>query len=133
MTQTVLADTGPLYAAVDPDDQYHARAAAELRRLETAGWDVAITYPTLLEAYTLVMQRLGVSVAHRWLDEIAGAVALILPIPDDYTSAIVGVRAYPDQRLTLTDLTLGAVSIRLNRPVWTYDHHFDMLKVTVWR
>jgi len=26
VTRAVLADTGPLYAAVDPDAQYHARA-----------------------------------------------------------------------------------------------------------
>jgi hypothetical protein len=33
MKRVVLADTGPLYAAVDPDDQYHGRAQRELKRL----------------------------------------------------------------------------------------------------
>jgi predicted nucleic acid-binding protein len=133
MRRGVLADTGPLYAAVDPDDQYHARARAELDRLDAAGLGVAIAYPTLLEAYTLVMQRLGTVIAQRWLDEIAGAVALVQPTADDYSSAMLRVRAYPDQRLTLTDLVVATVSDRLACPVWTYDHHFDLLRVVVWR
>lgn len=82
MRRTVLADTGPLYAAVDSDDQYHRRAQTELRRLQEDGWGVALPYSTLLEAYTLVMERLGIAVAHQWLDEIAGAATLILPISE---------------------------------------------------
>jgi len=133
MRRTALADTGPLYAAVDPDDQYHNRAQMELRRLQGDGWGVAITYPTLLEAYTLVMQRLGIAVAHQWLDEVADAAALILPTADDYASAIRRIPAFPDQRLTLTDLVLATMSLRLGAPVWTYDHHFDLLQAAVWR
>lgn len=29
-----LADTGPLYAALDPDDQYHEQAQAEYNQFE---------------------------------------------------------------------------------------------------
>jgi predicted nucleic acid-binding protein len=133
MRRTVLADTGPLYAAVDPNDQYHSHAQSELSRLQGDGWGVAITYPTLLEAYTLVMQRLGVTAAHQWLDEVAGAAMLILPMSDDYASALHRVRAYADQRLTLTDLVLATMSLRLGIPIWTYGHHFDLLQSTIWR
>jgi len=59
MKGAVLADTGPLYAAVDPDDEYHARAQRELKRLARDKREVVIAYPTLLEAYTLVLYRLG--------------------------------------------------------------------------
>jgi predicted nucleic acid-binding protein len=131
--RTVLADTGPLYAAVDPDDQYHQRAQGELARLRDDGWSIAITYPTLLEAYTLVIQRLGIASAHQWLDEIAASAVLVLPIADDYASAIRRVRAYADQRLTLTDLVLATIGLRLAAPVWTYDHHFDLLQAVIWR
>jgi len=133
MRRSVLADTGPLYAAVDPDDQYHLQAHEEMDRLEAAGLGVVIAYPTLLEAYTLVMQRLGIATAHRWLDEITDAAALIHPTPDDYASALLRIRAYTDQRLTLTDIVLATMSARLSCPVWTYDHHFDLLRVAVWR
>ena len=45
MRRTVLVDTGPLYAAVDADDQYHSRAQMELGRLRDGGWGIAIIYP----------------------------------------------------------------------------------------
>ncbi len=133
MIHTILADTGPLYAAVDPDDQYHRRAQRELGRVQAEGWQTAVVYPTLFEAYTLVMQRLGIPVAHRWLDEITGAVTLPTPTAEDFVRALERLHAYRDQRLTLTDTMLATVSIRLACPVWTYDHHFDLLQVTVWR
>ena len=63
MKRTVLADTGPLYAAVDPDDAYHARAHRELKRLVHDKCEVVVAYPTLLEAYTLVLYRLGMQAA----------------------------------------------------------------------
>ncbi len=59
MKRAVLADSGPLYAAVDPDDAHHARAHRELNRLARDKHEVLIAYPTLLEAYTLVLFRLG--------------------------------------------------------------------------
>jgi len=31
MTHGVLADAGPLYAAVDPEDAHHKRAAREMQ------------------------------------------------------------------------------------------------------
>jgi predicted nucleic acid-binding protein len=49
--RAVLADTGPLYAAVDPDDQYHERAQKQLQVLEDEGLSILLAYPTLLEAY----------------------------------------------------------------------------------
>ncbi|MGH9327402.1 MAG: hypothetical protein ACRD2B_12060 [Terriglobia bacterium] len=50
----VLADTGPLYAAVDPEDA-HQRSQRELPRLVRERRDVVVPYPTLLECYTLVL------------------------------------------------------------------------------
>src|SRR2546421_667732 len=47
VTDIVLSDTGPLYALADPSDQYHRRAAGELRRIIKEGRVVAIAYPTL--------------------------------------------------------------------------------------
>ncbi len=60
----VLADTGPLYAALDPDDTYHARAQEEITKLNRAGVNVAVIYPILQEAYSLILYRLGTRSAH---------------------------------------------------------------------
>lgn len=59
MRRTVIADTGPLYAATDRDDQHHLRAQRELERLTREKHELVIAYPTLLEGYTLVLYRLG--------------------------------------------------------------------------
>jgi predicted nucleic acid-binding protein len=47
----VLADTGPLYAALDPEDAHHQQSQRELKRLVRERRDILVPYPTLLEAY----------------------------------------------------------------------------------
>ncbi|MFZ1029942.1 MAG: hypothetical protein WAN66_27370 [Limnoraphis robusta] len=45
--RAVIADTGPLYAAFDPSDQYHIQSQAELQRLAQESLEVIILYPTV--------------------------------------------------------------------------------------
>ena len=80
MRRAVLADTGPLYAAVDPDDAHHQRAHRELQRLARDKREVLVAYPTLLKAYTLVLFRLGKTVSSRWLTDLAQGAALIVAV-----------------------------------------------------
>jgi predicted nucleic acid-binding protein len=128
----VLADTGPLYAATDPDDAHHKRSRRELRRLADENYEIIVAYPTLLEAYTLVLFRLGEAAAMRWLEEMAGA-ALVNPSADDYRQAVVRVQSLKDQSVTLFDALVASLAGRLGLEVWTYDHHFDVMRVAVWR
>jgi len=128
----VLADTGPLYAATDPDDAHHKRSRRELRRLADENYEIIVAYPTLLEAYTLVLFRLGETAATRWLEEMAGA-ALVNPSADDYRQAVVTVQSLKDQSITLFDALVASLAGRLGLEVWTYDHHFDVMRVAVWR
>jgi predicted nucleic acid-binding protein len=132
MRPAVLADTGPLYAAADPDDAHHERARQELRRLAREKREVVVAYPTLLEAYTLVLFRLGKSTASRWLSDMTSA-ALVNPGPEDYRQAVARIHALADQPITLFDATVAALASRLGIEVWTYDHHFDLMRVEVWR
>ncbi len=133
MTRAVLVDTGPLYAAVDPDDQYHARAREQLQSLVDEELSVVLAYPILLEAYTLIRYRLGSTSAYDWLEDVREGSAWINPSPRDYREATSLVRRFPDQPITLFDATLAIVASRLNLPVWTYDHHFDSMGTAVWR
>ena len=128
----MLADTGPLYAATDPDDAHHKRSRRELRRLADENYEIIVAYPTLLEAYTLVLFRLGETAAMRWLEEMAGA-ALVNPSADDYRQAVVRVQSLKDQSITLFDALVASLAGRLGLEVWTYDHHFDVMRVAVWR
>ena len=130
--RAVLADTGPLYAAVDPEDAHHARAILELQKLNRDRQEIVILYSTLLEAYSLIMFRLGRDVASHWLLDVAQT-ALVNPTSEDYWQAAARIRALTDQSITLFDAVAAVVAIRLKVDVWTYDHHFDVMRVGVWR
>lgn len=132
MTYAVLADAGPLYAAVDPEDAHHKRAVRELQKLDQDRREIVVAYSTLLEAYSLILFRLGKSTATDWLTDIADA-SLINPAPEDYQQAAAKLGAFADQPITLFDAVAAVVAARLRLDVWTYDHHFDVMRVPVWR
>ena len=132
MTRAVIADTGPLFAAVDEADEHHRRASDDLERLDAEKQLIVVSYPTLLEAHALVLLRLGATAAQAWLRLMDDA-ALINPEPEDYRHALAKVRSLPDQKITLFDAVVAALASRLELPVWTYDHHFDVMRVPVWR
>jgi predicted nucleic acid-binding protein len=133
MKRSVLADTGPLYAAADPDDQYHERAQRELKQLNRDRRSVVVAYPILLESYTLVLYRLGKEVASTWLDETMAGVSLVNPAAEDYRAATSKVLGCKDQIITLFDATVAVLAQRTGFSVWTYDHNFDVMRVPVWR
>jgi predicted nucleic acid-binding protein len=132
MTRAVLADTGPLYAANDEADEHHHRALLQLKELTRDRREVLIPYPTLLEAYSLLLFKLGRNAASGWLTELANA-SFVNPTPEDYARGLTMVHALADQSITLVDATLAAVASRLRLEVWTYDHHFDVMRIPVWR
>lgn len=130
--RAVLIDTGPLYALAAPTDQYHERAQYESERILSDQLDVILLYPILVEAYTLILRRFVPSVAHHWLEMAITSANLFNPNEEDYLQAASRVRVFQDQRLTLCDGLLSILSERLEIPVWSYDHHFDILRVSRW-
>jgi len=132
MMRAVLADAGPLYAIADESDALHERATQELRHLELDAREVLVSYPTLLETYSLVLYRMGNKAAAKWLTYIGDAIFLNAT-PEDYRQALVRVRNVGDQHITLFDATLAQLATRLRLEVWTYDHHFDAMRIPVWR
>lgn len=133
MRGIVLADTGPLYAARDPDDHHYDRSRDELGRLRAQNLKVVVPYPTLLESYTLVMRQLGIREAHGFLEEVVRGSIFENATPDDYQKASVRVLRFGDQDITLVDAVIAEISARLEAPVWTFDHHFDVMGARVWR
>lgn len=131
--RAVLADAGPLYAAAIPSDQYHERARGDMERLERESLGVVVAYPTLLETQALILRRSHPVAVHGWLREMSRSARLVNPAPNDYREAVKRVLRYPDQPVTLFDAVAATLSERLDLPVWTYDHHFDILRASVWR
>jgi predicted nucleic acid-binding protein len=131
--RSLLVDTGPLYALADPDDQYHRRAAEQLRQSTEMGWKLALAFPVLLEAHTLVLRRLGLPFAHRWLDQVLAGTGLLNAGREEYLRARERLRKYLDQPITLVDAVVATLAEQLDLPVWTFDHHFDLMGCSVWR
>ena len=129
----MLADTGPLYAAWDRDDTHHERSQRDQDRLKGRNLKVVVPYPALLESYSLVMRKLGNMKAHEFLTQVVSTAILENATTEDYQEAFVTVLPYRDQDITLFDAVIAEMSVRLEAPVWTYDHHFDMLGADVWR
>ncbi|CCI20555.1 hypothetical protein MICAF_80001 [Microcystis aeruginosa PCC 9807] len=57
--KAIIADITTLYGAIDTSDQYHSRAQAELRRIESEDLTVIISFPVYIETYSLLLYRLG--------------------------------------------------------------------------
>ncbi|MGA8273047.1 MAG: PIN domain-containing protein [Candidatus Sulfotelmatobacter sp.] len=132
MIRAVLADSGPLFAIADESDGHHERALREFELLARDRREILVPYPILLETFTLALFRLGRKSASDWLTQILLA-ALVNPTPEDYRRAATQVLAPLHQSITLVDATVAAVAIRLGLQVWTYDHHFDAMRIPVWR
>ncbi len=132
MKRAVLSDVGPLYAAADGSDAHHQQALRQLQKLARDRREVVVPYPTLLEAYSLVLFRMGTNPAFKWLTYMADA-SLVNPTPEDYREAVARVRALPDQRITLFDAVVAVIATRMKLEVWTYDQHFEVMRVAVWR
>jgi predicted nucleic acid-binding protein len=129
----VLADTGPLHALADPSDQFHSRAAKEMRLLEKRGVTVIVCYATLCEAYTLVLRRLGVEYARQWLAEILEGATLVNPDVRDYLLGAERLERFAGQPITLVDAVTAAIGGRMEIPIWTFDRHFSTMRAPVWR
>jgi predicted nucleic acid-binding protein len=80
----------------------------------------------------LLLYKLGRHAAAAWLAEVSDA-SFLNPAPEDYARALTMVEALPDQSITLVDATLAALATRMGLDVWTYDHHFDVMRVGIWR
>ena len=123
----------PLYALAVPSDQHHVEAQRNSQRIRQQGLDVVTSYPVLFETYRLLLRRVPLPTAHRWLTQIMASSSFVNPREDDYVEAVQRIHRYRDQPLTLVDAVLAVLSQRSGTPVWSHDHHFDVMQVDRWR
>ena len=122
---TVFVDTSALYAVLDADDDQHARAEAEWRRLVGGGSALLTTSYVLVETTALVQHRLGmeaVGVLERgirpvlrvaWVDEALHA------------TGMASMLAAGRRGLSLVDCVSFAVMARAGlRQAFAFDDHF---------
>jgi predicted nucleic acid-binding protein len=131
--KAIIADTGPLYAETDKADRYHTQARSELQPLNESKAKLLVPYPILLEAYKLVLYKCGFNATESFTRRLTAETNLINLTPQDYQLARQLIGQFPDQKITLFDALVACLSNHTKIPVWTYDYHFDIMNVQVWR
>jgi predicted nucleic acid-binding protein len=121
-----VVDSGPLYAALDLDDDDHAASAQVLRSRE-----LRLVIPTLViaEVSYLAATRLGADVEAIFIAGLAD-LDVEAPLPQEWTRIAELIRQYGDFPLGATDASVVALAERLQTPyVITLDHrHFHTIK-----
>ncbi len=114
-------------------DAEHGRAVRELVDLEAQGHRVLLAQPIVLETHKLLLRRNAPLYAHAYTLALTERFHTINPQSEDYQAGLELIRRFQDQKVSLFDATLVALTTRLSTPVWTFDHHFDLLGAPVWR
>jgi uncharacterized protein len=121
-----VVDTGPLYAALDLDDDDHQACAATLSRT-----DLRLVIPTLVvaEVSYLASTRLGAQAEAQFIASLS-ELDVEGPPPQEWTRIAELIRQYASFPLGATDASVIALAERLGTPcVITLDHrHFHTVR-----
>lgn len=123
-----IVDSGPLYAAVDADDDDHVRCLEVLQRA-----DLELVVPALVvaEVTYLVGRRLGATTEAAFLRGLS-AVEVEAPSVEDWPAIANLVERYGDFALGGTDASVAVLAERLGTDVIvTLDRrHFGTLRMS---
>jgi uncharacterized protein len=108
----ILVDTGFLYALLDRDDAWHARAVAASKNLPE-GW--ITTWPVLTEAVHLITKWLGTDPAHALMSDVADGEITVWDIPRKQMATLVArMQAYRNLPMDLADGSLLLLAEQLD-------------------
>ena len=129
-SRTVLVDTGAWLAAFHRRDQYHFRAASELRRLRESRARLIVTDLILAETHVHLLYALGPARALEYLktlktdpgiDEVHATPTLQQAAIADWMSR------FSDQAFTLTDaISFAVMRSRGIDAAFSFDRHFSV-------
>jgi len=124
--RVAVVDTGPLYAAVDGDDQDHRRSVAVLQQ---PGLRLVIPALVITEACYLIGRRLGPAVEARFVATLTDF-DVRAPEPSDWKRIGALVHQYGDFPLGGVDASVIVLAERLRtRLIITLDRrHFDAVR-----
>ncbi|MCY7419469.1 MAG: PIN domain-containing protein [Chloroflexi bacterium] len=121
-----IVDSGPLYAAVDADDDDHDRCVEVLGRMDL---DIVVPALVVAEVTYLVGRRLGPAIEAAFLRGLA-SFEVEAPRPNDWPRIADLVERYGDFPLGGTDASVIALADRLDtRVILTLDRrHFGAVR-----
>lgn len=124
----LICDTGPLYAAMDRNDDDH-RACAAL--VADAGAALVVPAPVVVELDWLSNRRLGPDPFAGFLADVEdGVVTIVELVLPDYARIRELLAGYADLSLGFVDAAVVAVVERLGeKKLATLDHrHFEIIR-----
>src|SRR5512147_1512345 len=122
----ILIDTGPLVGLIDPRDERHVVARADLPNL--AGQPMGVTVPALTEVHFFLRPAIARRKLRAMLDELN---ATILDAPASVIhQAMDWMQTYANHEPDFADAVTVVLSGEIKgAKVWTYDREFR----TIWR
>lgn len=123
-----IVDSGPLYAAIDADDDDHSRC---LELLERRDLDLIVPALVVAEVTYLVGRRLGAGIEAAFLRGLA-SLEVEAPAVDDWPSIADLVERYGDFPLGGTDASVAVLAERMGTDlIVTLDRrHFGAIRST---
>jgi uncharacterized protein len=111
----VFVDTSGFYALLDQSDTNHRRAVAVFRMVSAAGARLILTNFVRAEAHALILNRLGHTVADRFLADLGRLPAnrVVRITEADEQAALELIERYRDKDFSMTDATSFVVMARL--------------------
>lgn len=121
-----IVDTGPLYAAVDANDQDHARC---VEAMQTTRLRLIIPSLVVAEVTYLIGSRMGSNVESSFLASLRHC-EVESPLPDEWARIAQLVKKYGDFPLGGTDACVVTLAERFTtNTIFTLDHrHFAAVK-----
>ncbi len=122
---TAFVDTSALYAVLDADDDFHARAAETLDALLTEDEAIVTTNYVLVETFALVQGRLGMDAVRALADRLLPAIRTVYVTEEDHRAAVQALLSADRRNLSLVDCTSFLVMRRLGlRSAFAFDDDF---------
>ena len=124
----LIADTGPLYALADADDEHHDSVR---EFVGTSRETIIVPAPVVVEVCYLILEHLDAAAEIAFLRSIAHREMLLeQPTVKDLERSIQILEQYRDSRFGMVDATVMAMAERLGvKTILTLDHrHFSAFR-----
>ena len=123
MTRSVLWDSSAILALLDADDADHAQAVAVARRIASEERPSFITNYVEAEAHSLLLRKLGRTVAREWL--LRGGLPVVRALPAEEQGAKEILARHTDKDWSLCDaISFAVLDARQVATAFAFDRHF---------
>lgn len=119
-------DTSALFAVLDADDRYHARARELWEELIAIAEDLVCTNYVLIESFALIQRRLGMEAVRTFEEDVSPLIRVYWVSESDHRSGVTAFLTVGRKDLSLVDCVSFLVMRRLDlRVAFAFDEDFQ--------